>query len=66
MPDEVLELVASQLVLSFGDVVAFASTSRRIHAATKFLIAQPLRVQDPLETAALDAELLNPALGLVR
>ncbi|KAF8601818.1 hypothetical protein BDV93DRAFT_607930 [Ceratobasidium sp. AG-I] len=66
MPDEVLELIASQLVLSFGDVVAFSSTSRRIHATTKFLVAQPLRVEDPLDTDVLEDELSNPALGLVR
>lgn len=66
MPDEVLELIASQLALTFGDVIAFSSTSRRIHGATKFLVAEPLRVEDAVETDVLEDQLLNPALGLVR
>ncbi|KAG8742159.1 hypothetical protein FRC10_001967 [Ceratobasidium sp. 414] len=66
MPDEVLELIASQLVLTFHDVIAFSSTSRRIHAATKFLAAQPLCIEDPAGTEKLDHELANPGLGLVR
>ncbi|KAG9079861.1 hypothetical protein FRC06_007371, partial [Ceratobasidium sp. 370] len=66
MPDEVLELIASQLVLTLHDVVAFSSTSRRIRAATKFLTAKPLCVEDPAGTEKLDHELANPALGLVR
>ncbi|KAG8722364.1 hypothetical protein FRC08_003315 [Ceratobasidium sp. 394] len=66
IPDEVLELIASQLVLTFHDVVAFSSTSQRIHAATKFLIATPLYIEDPAGTEKLDLELANPGLGLVR
>ncbi|KAG8793062.1 hypothetical protein FRC12_003995 [Ceratobasidium sp. 428] len=66
LPEEVLELIASQLVLTFHDVVAFSSTSRRIRTATKFLTAQPLCIKDTDGTEKLYHELSNTTLGLVR
>lgn len=58
-------MIASQLVLSFADLIAFSSISRRIRTVTKFLVAQPLRIEDPFATDALEEELLNPTLCLV-
>ncbi|KAG9081002.1 hypothetical protein FRC07_014700, partial [Ceratobasidium sp. 392] len=66
MPEEVLELIASQLVLAFHDVVSFSSTSRRIHTATKFLIARPVFIEGLAGTEKQDGGLTNPTLGLVR
>ncbi|KAH7338424.1 hypothetical protein B0J17DRAFT_662471, partial [Rhizoctonia solani] len=65
MPNEVIELIASQLTLSFKDVIAFSLTSRRIHEATSFLVTRPLLVEDVNSTAALENE-HNPAFGLSR
>ncbi|KAG9081004.1 hypothetical protein FRC07_014699, partial [Ceratobasidium sp. 392] len=66
IPEEVLELIASQLVLTFHDVVAFSSTSTRIRAATKFLIARPVLIEDLPGARKLNSELTNLTLGLVR
>ncbi|KAJ1305022.1 hypothetical protein OPQ81_000065 [Rhizoctonia solani] len=65
MPNEVVELIASQLTLSFKDVIAFSLTSRRIHEATAFLVTRPLLVEDMNGTAVLHNE-SNPAFGLSR
>ncbi|KAG8742160.1 hypothetical protein FRC10_001968 [Ceratobasidium sp. 414] len=62
MPDEVLQLIASQPVLSFRDLLALSATARRIRSTLKMLAAQPLRVEDPLGTDMLDQE----GLGLIR
>ncbi|CUA69844.1 hypothetical protein RSOLAG22IIIB_04099 [Rhizoctonia solani] len=65
MPNEVIALVASQLILSFKDVIAFSSTSRRVHEATAFLVTKPLLVEDVHDTTALNHE-ANPTFGLSR
>ncbi|KAG8793064.1 hypothetical protein FRC12_003997 [Ceratobasidium sp. 428] len=69
LPDEILELITSQLVLSFRDVISFSSVSRQIHSATQAFIsriAQPLHVEDASGTTGLEKELVNPTLGSVR
>ncbi|KAG8687988.1 hypothetical protein FRC11_006248 [Ceratobasidium sp. 423] len=65
MPNEVIELIASQLTLSFRDVIAFSLTSRRIHEAIAFLVTEPLLVGDIHETNGLNNE-ISPGLGLSR
>ncbi|EUC57280.1 F-box protein [Rhizoctonia solani AG-3 Rhs1AP] len=65
MPNEVIALVASQLILSFKDVIAFSATSRRIHEATSFLVTKPLLVEDLHGTTGLNRE-ANPTFGLSR
>ncbi|CAE6510913.1 unnamed protein product [Rhizoctonia solani] len=65
MPNEVIELIASQLTLSLKDVIAFSLTSRRIREATAFLVTEPLLVGDIHETNVSSRE-INPSLGLSR
>ncbi|KAG9086580.1 hypothetical protein FRC06_003022 [Ceratobasidium sp. 370] len=62
VPDEILELIASQLVLSFRDVLAFSATARRIRSVLRMLTAQPSRIEDPLGTDMLDQELTDQRL----
>ncbi|CEL59943.1 hypothetical protein RSOLAG1IB_09227 [Rhizoctonia solani AG-1 IB] len=65
MPTEVIELIASQLILGFKDVIAFSSTSRRVHEATAFLITKPLLVEDIRDIDDLSSR-VNMHIGLSR
>ncbi|CAE7108921.1 unnamed protein product [Rhizoctonia solani] len=65
MPNEVIELIASQLILSFKDVIAFSSASRRIREATAFLVTKPLLIEDTAGTMAFDSEATS-TIGLSR
>ncbi|KAG8794722.1 hypothetical protein FRC12_022237 [Ceratobasidium sp. 428] len=69
LPNEILELIASQIILSFRDVISFSLVSRRIHSATQTFvsrIARPLHVEDSSGTMGLEKELTNPTLKSVR
>jgi hypothetical protein len=65
MPTEVIELIASQLILGFKDVIAFSSTSRRVHEATAFLITKPILVEDIRDIDDLSSR-VNMHIGLSR
>ncbi|GAB1521102.1 hypothetical protein RhiTH_004193 [Rhizoctonia solani] len=65
MPTEVIELIASQLTLSFKDVIAFSLTSRRVHEATAFLVTKPLLSEDIRDTGGPGGR-DNTSIGLSR
>ncbi|QRW07108.1 hypothetical protein RhiLY_06107 [Ceratobasidium sp. AG-Ba] len=66
LPDEVLELIGSQLILRFQDVIAFSVTSRRVYEAIKLLTTQPLRVSDLDVVDSVCKVPTSPRLGLIR